>query len=102
MWLDTTDLVLCLSGKNRTFIDRVKTQQEEKYGNVDIFEARVDESEVKISFGDYYITFSFDLGGNLIDTYGNGQGHKYHKNLESCAIELNKKYRNGELQAVIS
>ena len=42
---------------------------------------------VSISFGDYWIEFFFK-NGKIYDTYGNGQGHKYHKSLEQCAIEL--------------
>jgi hypothetical protein len=45
-------------------------------------------------FGDYHIMFSFNSENEVWDTTGNGQGHKYYKSLEKCAIELYKKYRS--------
>lgn len=94
MRYNTQDLINTLSGKNKSFIKRVAKHQEEKYGNVDIFSAYVLKNNmngmtdrVSISFGDYWIEFYFK-NGKIFDTYGNGQGHKYHKSLEQCAIEL--------------
>ena len=89
MILNTNGLIEILNGKNKGFISRVAKQQEEKYGNVDIFQAELDfdYDTIEMLFGDYSITFYF-RDGKVIDTLGNGQGHKYHKNLESCAIEL--------------
>ena len=94
MRYNTQDLINTLSGKNKSFIKRVANRQEQKYGNVDIFSAFVMKGNlngmtdrVSISFGDYWIEFYFK-NGKIFDTYGNGQGHKYHKSLEQCAIEL--------------
>lgn len=94
MYLNTKELINELSGTNKSFITRVSKTQEEKYGNVDIFQARIGATYVDMYFGDYRITFSFDHNNKVMDTYGNGQGHKYHKSLEKCAIELYKKYRS--------
>ena len=87
--LNTKQLTQMLTGKNKAFITRVSKQQEEKYGNVDIFAAWLGYNEIEIAFGDYSITFFF-RNGKVYDTLGNGQGHKYHKSLQSCAEELYK------------
>lgn len=95
MTFNTKDLINTLSGKNKAFITRVAKHQEERYGNVDIFSACVKQTNanvVEIDFGDYWIDFTFNSQGKVIDTYGTGQGHKYHKSLEQCAIELFNKY----------
>ena len=100
--MNTQELISNLTGKNKSFIKRVSKHQEEKYGNVDIFSAWVDKNwrtnevdKVSISFGDYWIEFHFDYKGRIYDTYGNGQGHKYHKSLEECAKELFQKFNGG-------
>lgn len=90
--MDTKDLINNLSGKNKAFITRVSKQQEERYGNVDIFNATIQNNFVEMCFGDYWIDFTFNSQGKVIVCYGTGQGHKYHKSLESCAIELFNKY----------
>ena len=90
--LNTKQLIDALSGKNKAFISRVAKHQEEKYGNVDIFWASVEYHYVEIGFGDYSITFFFDINGNVKDTLGTGQGHRYHKSLQACAEELHKRY----------
>lgn len=91
-YYNTKQLINALSGKNKSFIRRIDKQQCEKYGNTDIFYACVDDGMVEIQFGDYSITF-FMRNGEVFDTIGNGQGHKYHKSLEGCAVELyNKNY----------
>ena len=98
MKLDTEGLIHNLTGKNKAFVSRVAKTQEEKYGNVDVFWCRINKAyEIEIGFGDYWITFYFDDYGNVNDTLGNGQGHKYHDSLESCAIELRNKYINDEI-----
>ena len=94
MYLNTKQLINELSGTNKSFITRVSKTQEEKYGNVDIFQARIGATYVEMYFGENWIQFSFGQENNVIDTYGNGQGHRYHKSLEKCAIELYKKYRS--------
>lgn len=99
MYLHTNDLINTLTGKNKAFITRVAKHQEERYGNVDIFTASIHETAnlrgecITIMFGDYWIEFYFDNQGKLYDTYGNGQGHKYHKSLENVAREL---YERGQ------
>lgn len=99
MYMNTKQLANALTGKNKAFITRVANHQEKKYGNEDIFSCSIHQTAnvrgncITISFGDYWIEFYFDRAGEIYDTYGNGQGHKYHKNLESCAIELNRKYQ---------
>lgn len=89
MILNTNELIELLSGKNQKFISRVAKEQEEKYSNVDIFQAYLNfkYDTVEMCFGDYSITFYF-REDKVVDTLGNGQGHKYHKNLEECALEL--------------
>ena len=92
MRFNTKDLINALSGKNKAFITRVAKHQEERYGNVDIFSAKVFNTIVSMDFGENWIEFTFNSQGKIVDTYGNGQGHKYHKSLEQCAIELFNKY----------
>lgn len=100
MILNTQELIDTLSGKNKGFITRVSRKQLEKYGNEDVFGAIIYDKHVndyfgkikiEMQFGDYWIEFTFDDNGKVIDTYGNGQGHKYHKSLQSCAEELFRK-----------
>jgi len=92
MRFNTQELINNLTGKNKSFISRVAKQQEEKYGNVDIFDAIVrDEDDIEVGFGDYWIRFFF-RDGEVNDTLGTGQGHKYHKSLEEVAKELRQKY----------
>lgn len=101
MRFNTKDLINNLSGKNKAFITRVTKHQEERYGNVDVFSASVqtclkrtyfEYTKVEMDFGENWIEFSFKPNGELCNTYGNGQGHKYHKSLESCATELFQKF----------
>lgn len=94
MYLNTQELINELKGQNKSFITRVSKLQKEKYGNEDIFSAKIDFKCIEISFGENWIQFYFDNNGNVKDTIGNGQGHRYHKSIEKCAIELHKKYRS--------
>lgn len=96
MHLNTQDLINKTTGKNKSFLKRVAKHQEEKYGNVDIFSASCKGTMVEMFFGDYSITFFF-RDGKVIDTLGNGQGHKYHNSLQACAEELHKQYIIGAL-----
>ena len=94
--LNTQQLISRLTGKNKSFIKRVSNTQENKYGNVDVFSASIetvptrqgDIAVVKMGFGENWIDFYFDYKGDVYETLGNGQGHKYHKSLEACAKEL--------------
>lgn len=94
MDLNTKQLINELSGENKSFITRVSKTQEKKYGNVDFFKARIGMTYVDMYFGEKYISLSFDRDEGVLVTSGNGQGHKYHKPLEKCAIELYKKFRS--------
>lgn len=100
MILNTQELINNLTGTNKTFISKVSKTQEEKYGNVDIFSCVIqDENDIEMCFGDYYIRFFF-RNDTVYDTIGNGQGHKYHHSLESCAAEIRSKYINNILYKV--
>lgn len=97
MILNTTDLICNTTGKNKSFLIRVTEQQEQKYGNVDIFDCVIrNQDDIEIQFGDYYIRFWF-RNDQVYDTIGTGQGHKYHKNLQSVAEEIRRKYINNKL-----
>ena len=92
---DTQELKEVLTGKNKAFITKVANQQEAKYGNVDVFSATYEKSNpryvvVEVCFGENWIDFYFDNNGKIFDTLGIGQGHKYHKSLESVAQEIYK------------
>ena len=95
--LNTKKLLEDLTGKNKAFIARVAKHQYEKYGNKDVFNAAIDfnYNSVEMWFGENSIEFYF-RNGEICSTLGIGQGHKYHKNLESCAKELYKKYLKEE------
>ena len=104
MILNTQQLIETLTGKNKSFIKRVAKHQEEKYGNVDVFNAIIYPVEhhwygechrIQMQFGENWIDFNLNFKGDVIDTYGNGQGHKYHKSLEECAKELFNKFNGG-------
>lgn len=89
---NTQEIIDNTTGKNKSFISRIAKHQEEKYGNVDIFDASLKYGEVSIGFGDYSLTFFFDNEGNIKDVIGNGQGGKYQSSLEDVAKELYKKF----------
>lgn len=98
--LNTQDLKNNLTGKNKAFITRVSNRQEKRYGNVDIFCAFINHHNVgtyfetttiEIQFGENWIEFTFNTKGELKNTYGNGQGHKYHASIQACAEELFQK-----------
>lgn len=89
---NTQEIIDNTTGKNKSFISRIAKHQEEKYGNVDIFDASLKYGEVRIGFGDYSLTFFFDNEGNIEDVTGNGQGSKYQSSLEAVAKELYKKF----------
>lgn len=95
--LNTKELIENLTGKNKAFIKRVDKQQRERYGNKDVFGALIsthnedtcfEETTIEMYFGENSIEFTFNTKGEIVDTYGNGQGHKYHASLEACAKEL--------------
>lgn len=93
MILNTNALIDYLSGKNKSFISRVAKQQKIKYGDVDIFDATIrDADDIEIYFGDYSIRFFF-RNDKVVATLGNGQGHRYHQSLQSCAEELHNKFQ---------
>lgn len=102
MYLNTKQLINITTGKNKSFLTRVSKQQEEKYGNVDIFDAHIDpyfyneRVRIIIGFGDYTITFFFDDSNHCFDKTGNGQGHRYANSLEAIATELAQKFKRGE------
>jgi hypothetical protein len=87
-----------LTGKNKAFIARVAKQQYEKYGNKDVFSGYIDANynSIELCFGENSIEFYFKKNGEINCTLGIAQGHKYHKNLESCAKELYNKYLKEE------
>lgn len=101
MRFNTQELIRALTGKNKAFIKRVAKQQEERYGNVDVFEAIIyptqrdwygEITKVQMQFGENWIDFYIAHNGDVVDTLGIGQGHRYHKSLEACAKELLSKY----------
>lgn len=98
--LNTKDLIKNLTSKNKSFITRVANRHEKKYGNVDVFTALLnthnkgtyfESTTIEMQFGENSIEFTFNTKGEIVSTYGNGQGHKYHKSLEECAKELFQK-----------
>lgn len=87
----TEELMSKLTGKNKSFIKRVSKHQEEKYGNVDIFDYITrSKDDIEIQFGEMWIRFFF-RDGKVYDTLGTGQGHKYQSNLQSCVEEIRSK-----------
>jgi len=93
MRLNTEQLIYNLVGQSKSFVKRVEKQQEEKYGNYDIFEVNIkDENDIEVCFGENWIEFFFNSSGVVVDTLGTGQGHKYHKNLQQIAEELRVQY----------
>lgn len=95
--LETQKLLEDLTGKNKTFITRVAKHQYEKYHNKNVFSAYIDTNynSIEFCFGENSIEFYF-RNGEIYNTLGIGQGHKYHKSLASCAKELYKKYLKEE------
>ena len=92
-FLNTNQLIETLTGKNKSFIKRVSKQQEEKYGNIDIFDAIIrDVDDIEISFGENWIRFFF-RNDKVCDTIGIGQGHRYHQSIQACAEELHNQFK---------
>ncbi|MBP5722080.1 MAG: hypothetical protein J6X18_00650 [Bacteroidales bacterium] len=90
-YYNTQELIETLTGKNASFIQKEAKIQEERYGNVDVWEAWVDEDEIVIDFGENDCHFMFNENGEIYDTYGHGCGLKNFKQIESCAKELHSK-----------
>jgi len=96
--LDTGLLIDNCTGKNKAFLTKVAKTQEQKYGNVDIFECDIyNIDDIEIYFGDYSIRFFF-RNDKVYDTLGNGQGHKYHQSLQSVVEEIRELHKNYELK----
>ena len=97
MHLNTEQLINKTTGKNKSFLKRVAKHQEEKYGNVDIFEATIfNENDIEVTFGENWIRFFF-RNDKVYDTIGMGQGHKYHQSIQGVAEELHKQCVIGNL-----
>ena len=88
--LNTKQLINTLTGENRQFVERVEKEQEENYGNYDIFEATLSDYYVEIQIGEQWLTVYFDGLGNIQDTSGTAQGGRYAKELLNCCIELHQ------------
>lgn len=88
--LNTKQLINTLTGKNRQFIERVEKEQEEKYGNFDIFSATLTYYYIEIQIGEQWLSVYFKDNGDIQDTSGTAQGGKYHEQLLSCCIELHQ------------
>lgn len=93
MTLGTQNLISNTTGKNRSFLQRVAKEQEEKYGNSNVFECTIKDQNIVIWFGDYHLRFFFNSKGEIIDTLGNGQGHKYQNSLKNVAKEIYSKFK---------
>ena len=92
-FLNTNQLIETLTGKNKSFIKRVSKQQEEKYGNIDIFDVTIrDIDDIEIYFGENWIRFFF-RNDKVFDTIGIGQGHRYHQSIQACAEELHDHFK---------
>jgi len=86
--LNTKQLINSLSGDNKDWVEQIEKEQETKYGNYDIFSATVKELMIELGFGEMWITFYFNDKGEVIETIGTGQGHKYAYKLLEVAKEL--------------
>ena len=92
-FLNTNQLIETLTGKNKSFVKRVSKHQEEKYGNIDIFDATIrDINDIEIYFGENGIRFFF-RDDKVFDTIGIGQGHRYHQSIQACAEELHNYFK---------
>lgn len=96
----TQKILDLVTGKNATFVKRVAKQQLEKYGNDDLFDISIRDDAVTVSIGENWITFAFEPGKDEpFDTYGYGQGCRYHKQMEAIAIEAHRTALNRKLKA---
>lgn len=93
MLFNTEELIERTTGKNRSFLRRAAKTQKDKYGNVDVFEAKAkNENDIEISFGENWIRFKFN-GDEVRDMTGNGQGHRYQDALKRIAEELHEQLK---------
>ena len=86
--LNTKQIINTLTGENKEFVERVEKEQEEKYGNYDIFSATLDTYYAEIQLGDLWLSVYFEDSGAIQDTSGTAQGGRYAKELLNCCIEL--------------
>lgn len=86
--LNTKQLINSLEGETKEYVERVEKEQEEKYGNYDVFEAVVRPYAIDVVIGESYITLYFDKEGNVKDTIGTAQGSEHEKMLKQIAKEL--------------
>lgn len=93
MLFNTEELIERTTGKNRSFLRRAAKAQKDKYGNVDVFEAKAkNENDIEISFGENWIRFRFN-GDEVRDMTGTGQGHRYQDALKRIAEELHEQLK---------
>ena len=86
--LNTKQLINSLEGKNKTFVEQIEKQQEQNYGNYDVFRVTIQDFAIEVQFGEMWITFYFKEDGTIRDTSGTGQGHRYENWLRQIAEEL--------------
>ena len=77
-----------MEGKNKTFVEQIEKQQEQNYGNYDVFRVTIQDFAIEVQFGEMWITFYFKEDGTIRDTSGTGQGHRYENWLRQIAEEL--------------
>ena len=88
--LNTKQIINTLTGDNKRFIERVEKEQEDKYGNYDIFSATLDDYYVEIQIGEQWLSVYFKDNGDIQDTSGTAQGGRYADELLKCCIELHQ------------
>ena len=95
--LNTKQLINTLTGKYKNFVENIEKEQEEKYGNYDVFEVTIDELAIEIQFGESWETFYFREDGTIRDTNGTYQGGRYETWFKLIAVELFNLVRSEDL-----
>lgn len=87
-----------VSTKTGAAIKRIARQQLEKYGNDDLFDISIQDDRITVTIGENWITFFFEPNQTTInDTTGYGQSGRYHKLMETIAVEARRAQLEGRL-----
>lgn len=87
----TQKILDLVDAKTGAAVKRIAKNQLEKHGNDDIFNISIKDDEITVSIGENWITFFFEPHqATFHDTIGYGQGCRYHKLMETIAIEARR------------
>lgn len=93
--LDTQTLINSLDGESKQFVLDIAREQAEKYGNTNVWSARIYEYQVEIDMGEWFIGVYFSPEThNATNWVGNARGSKLELQLLQIAKELHQQLQD--------